>query len=205
MAVADIPGSRGPRPGHLAWVGVAALLGACAMLGWPLDRASLDWQPGALFAQPWRMWSAVAVHYSLAHLAVNLVGALLVAALGWAGRVTRAMAWAWLAAWPLTQLGLLADPRLAHYGGLSGVLHAGVAVAALHLLRADTRARRRIGLAILCALAVKVVSESPWAAPWYHAGLDITVAPLAHASGLIAGVVCAGAALLILRPAPTPP
>ena len=36
-------------------------------------------------------------------------------------------------AWPLTHLSLLARPEVMHYGGLSGVLHAGVAVAALGL------------------------------------------------------------------------
>ena len=38
---------------------------------------------------------------------------------------------------PLTQLGLLMRPDLLHYGGLSGVLHAGVAAAALWLVRAS--------------------------------------------------------------------
>ena len=37
---------------------------------------------------------------------------------------------AWLLSWPLTQWGLMLQPELLHYGGLSGVLHGGAAIAA---------------------------------------------------------------------------
>lgn len=183
-------------PGQRAWLGLAVLLMLGALLGWPFPHERWDWQPSLAAAQPWRVLSAVAVHYSTAHLAANLVGAVLVAALGVSARAPPAMVWAWAAAWPLTHLGLLFDPDLAHYGGLSGVLHAGVAVAACQLLRDDTRARRRIGVAVLLGLSVKVIGEAPWFAPRYDALLGISVAPLAHACGLVAGLVCAGVAAL---------
>ena len=106
------------------------------------------------------------------------------------------LALAWLAAWPLTQLGLLAQPALLHYGGLSGVLHAGVAVAALHLAWRGGRGERWIGAALLGGLALKVASEAPWGAPLRHpAGWDIAVAPAAHACGLVAGLLYAAVAL----------
>ena len=54
---------------------------------------------------------------------------------------------AWACAWPLTQLGLLVRPDLLHYGGLSGVLHAGAAIVALHLVWRGARLRRLIGAA----------------------------------------------------------
>lgn len=177
-----------------AWLGLAALLVAGAVFGWPLERERWDWQPALVAQQPWRLFSAIAVHYSLAHLAANVVGAALVAALGVSARVTLPMVWAWAAAWPITHLGLLADPGLAHYGGLSGVLHAGVAVAAWHLVRAGTGARRNIGAAVMIGLIVKVLSESPWAGAHPDATLGIVVAPLAHAAGLLAGLLCAAAA-----------
>ena len=44
-----------------------------------------------------------------------------------------AAALAWALAWPLTHLALLAEPALLRYGGLSGVLRAGAAVAAVAL------------------------------------------------------------------------
>jgi rhomboid family GlyGly-CTERM serine protease len=180
--------------GARAWAGLALLLGALAVaaqwLGVPAER--IDWQPGLAASQPWRAVSAAALHYSTLHLLANLAGATLVAAFGVAARVPARCAAAWLAAWPLTQLGLAVQPALVHFGGLSGVLHAGVAIAALHLVLNDHGRRRAIGAATLAVVAVKVVSESPWGAPLRHpAGWDIAVAPLAHASGLVSGIACA--------------
>jgi rhomboid family GlyGly-CTERM serine protease len=174
------------------WIALAAVLGIGALLAWPVPHTLLDWQPGLAAEQPWRAASAVFVHYSVLHLAANLAGAALVAALGHAARVPPRCALAWAAAWPLTQLGLLLQPALAHYGGLSGVLHAGVAIVGVHLLVEGARAQRRIGVAILGVLLAKVLYETPWAGPLRHpAGWDIAVAPLAHASGALAGAGCA--------------
>ncbi|HEX7382930.1 MAG TPA: rhombosortase, partial [Burkholderiaceae bacterium] len=132
------------------------------------------------------------VHYSALHLGANLAGCALVAALGVAARVPPRAALAWLLAWPATQLGLLLVPALGHYGGLSGVLHAGVAVVAVGLLLEGPRRRRMLGLAILAGLALKVLLEAPWAGPLAHPpGWDIATAPPAHASGLVAGTLAA--------------
>lgn len=181
-----------------AWAGLAALLALAAGLGWGAERSALDWQPGLALAQPWRAFSAAAVHYSAMHLAANLAGALLVGALGWLAEVGARMVRAWLAAWPLTHLGLLLRPDLAHYGGLSGVLHAGVAITALHLWVHSTGRRRAIGAAILAGLALKLLTESPWGpALQARAGWDIAIAPFAHASGAVAGLLCAAVALLL--------
>ena len=183
--------------GSRRWVGLAALFAALASLLFGAPAGALDWQPALAIAQPWRVFSAVAVHYSALHLAANLAGAALVAALGAVARVPRAMAWAWAAAWPLTQLGLLARPDLAHYGGLSGVLHAGAAVVAVHLIGAGPRLRRVIGAALLAGLLLKVAAESPWGPALRHpAGWDIATAPFAHATGLLAGLACALAATI---------
>ena len=181
-----------------AWVGVAVVLAAAALLGWRLPPERLDWQPALALGQPWRAWTAVGVHYSPAHLIGNLAGAAAVGALGIEARAPHWSAWSWAIAWPLTQVGLLAEPALLHYGGLSGVLHAGVAVIAVVLLWApSTPTRRGVGLALLAGLIVKILFEAPWGAPLRHpAGIDIAVAPLAHASGLVAGLVCAVVARL---------
>jgi hypothetical protein len=97
---------------------------------------------------------------------------------------------AWLIAWPLTQLGLLAQPGLAHFGGLSGVLHAGVAVVAALLIIEGPRRRRWLGVALLAGLAIKLLSETPWGAPVQQRdGLDVGVAPLSHVTGVLSGLV----------------
>ena len=174
-------------------------LGALGCLG--LSTQALDWQPALALRQPWRAWSAALVHLSGLHLAANLAGAVLVGALGYVAQVPRRSVVAWLCAWPLTQLGLLARPDLDHYAGLSGVLHAGVAVVAVYLIATASGSRRAIGLAVLAAVALKVASETPWAAEVlrHPAGWDIAIAPFAHASGLASGVLASAIAEVAAR------
>jgi rhomboid family GlyGly-CTERM serine protease len=183
-------------PGSAWWCGVAALLAVGALLAHGRLTEVIDWQPALVLAHPWRWWSAAWVHYSNLHLAANLAGALLVALLGVAAQVSARVAIAWLLAWPLTHLGLLIEPNLAHFGGLSGVLHAGVAVIVLQLVIEGPRRRRWLGLALAAGLLIKVISEAPWSGPVQHPpGWDIGIAPLAHACGVVAGAL-AGALLI---------
>ena len=193
------------RRGSRAWAGLAILLGACALAGWPLPREAIDWQPALAAREPWRAVTALGVHYSVEHLVANLAGAALAGVFGMVAQVPARLAWAWLAAWPLTQLGLLVRPDLAHYGGLSGVLHAGFAVVVAFLLITGTRAQRWAGGAALLGLCAKIVGESPWGDTLRHPpGWDIAVVPLAHATGALAGALCATIASWPLRAASTP-
>ncbi len=185
---------------------MAAALSAGSVLALALPSPLLDWQPEAFTTEPWRAFSAAFVHWSLFHLLANLLGAAVVAALGLAARLPRAATLAWAAAWPLVHLPLLLQPALAHYGGLSGVLHAGVAVAALWVLVREHGRRRALGAAIATGLVVKLLLEQPWGPPLrppqglLNGGWDITTAPLAHATGAGAGLLCAALALLLSRP-----
>jgi rhomboid family GlyGly-CTERM serine protease len=173
-------------------------LSAGALLAFRIEPRTLDWQPGLVATEPWRAISAAFVHYSALHLAANLAGAALVGAFGRVARVPMRTVAAWLVAWPLTQLGLLARPDLLHYGGLSGVLHAGVACVACHLIVAAHGTRRTVGMLTFAVVAVKVLSESPWGAPLRHpAGWDIATAPFAHASGLVAGLLASALCELV--------
>jgi hypothetical protein len=107
------------------------------------------------------------------------------------------MAWAWLAAWPITHLGLLVMPELAHYGGLSGVVHAGVAIVIAYVLITGNRRQRIVGAAVFIGFTAKLLSETPWGPALRHPpGWDIAVAPIVHATGSFAGAVCASFALL---------
>lgn len=178
-------------------------LGALAGRGSTL--AAWGWVPGHLASEPWRAWSAAFVHLSDAHLAANVLGCVVVGAFGqFAARAvtqpataSRDWALAWLAAWPLTHALLLAEPRLAGYAGLSGVLHAGVAVAALGLVAQGSGRVRVIGAAVLAGLLVKLALEQPWRAPVQAPGQwDMPVAVVVHATGAVAGLACAALALL---------
>ncbi len=148
----------------------------------------LDWRPTRLAAEPWRVVTAAFVHLSLTHLAANLAGCAVLALLGWRADLGRRDAAAALAALPLTQLGLLLRPDLLRYAGLSGVLHALVAIAVLTLL---TRRGRDplVGAAIAAGLLLKLVTEHPLGPALRPTpGFDFAVAPFAHLSGVMAGV-----------------
>ena len=167
----------------------------------------LDAQPGLVWSEPWRCWSAAWVHWSALHLGANTVGTLLLAALGWTARVPLRAVWAWALAWPLVAPAItVLQPALAHYGGLSGVLHAGVAVVALWLLGQPAAARRErlVGLALLAGLLAKLISERFWQLDLrYGGGWDIAVVPLAHAvgvaSGLLAGWLCLPRSMILRK------
>ena len=164
-------------------------------LGSPTLAVWLDWQPALALRQPWRVITAAWVHLSGQHLVGNLVGAVLVAAYGQAAGCGRRAALAWALAWPLSHAALLLQPALLHYGGLSGLMHAGVAVASWQLLRGDRGQRRAVGAAVLAMLALKLLLEAPWqGGPLRHEpGWDIAIAPLAHTTGALAGLLCAWA------------
>jgi rhomboid family GlyGly-CTERM serine protease len=186
--------------GSLAWVATTALLAVLAALLWFAPRGALDWQPGLASTQPWRAWSAAFVHWSAWHLVANLIGCVVVAAFGAAARVPLRASLAWLAAWPLGHVALAVQPALASYGGLSGVLHAGVAIAAWQVARSTVRRQRLIGVAVLLGLGLKLALEVSWRAPvqvlpqW-----DFPVAPLAHLTGALAGLLCAAFADALQR------
>jgi rhomboid family GlyGly-CTERM serine protease len=189
------------RPGAL-WLLISAGLGLAAMAAWRVDGAWLDWQPQRAWPEAWRWWSAALVHWTPMHLGANLLATALVAAYGWAARVPPVVALAWVASWPLTHLALLAKPELTHYGGLSGVLHAGVAATTLWLVLRGHGAQRTIGWMMLAGQSVKLLVEEPWGAAVHApAELDVAVAPLAHASGSIAGALLTLLALRLTRAA----
>lgn len=184
------------RPAPRAWGGMAIALALAALALWSLPRDALDWQPARATAEPWRLWTAALVHLSALHLSANLLGCAVVAAFGIVAGVPREATWAWLSAWPITHAALVVQPQLLHYGGLSGLLHAGVAIAALYVASDGPRRHRGVGLAVLAGLALKLWLEQAWLGGAREVpGWDIRIAPFAHLTGALSGLVCGGAAL----------
>jgi len=205
-----LPLTRRPGPAWRYWAGLslglgllATLVSGLALQGW-LPPEACDWQPGQFLAEPWRAWTAALLQWSPMHWAANLAGCAVLAWLGRSADLGCRWALAWLLAWPLTQLGLLLRPDLAHYAGLSGVLHAGVCIAALALmLERRRRPERAIGLLIGLGLLSKVLLEHPLGAALRPMpGWDIAMAPFAHLSGVGAGVVSGGLAWAVTIRAP---
>jgi rhomboid family GlyGly-CTERM serine protease len=186
------------------WIAACAVLAvaAAALYLLPLralDR--LDWQPALAATEPWRWWTAALLHWNVLHLLANLAGLALLALLGREMRLPLQAVLAWLAAWPLAHLALLVRPDLQHYAGLSGLLHAGIAVAALWGVATLEPRTRRIAELLLAALFIKLLYEQPWDdAPAQAGGWGAPSAPLAHAAGALAGVVCASLALARGKP-----
>ena len=183
-----------------AWPALALVLGLGAIAALASDGARWVWQPALAWLEPWRWWTAAFVHLSTTHLLANVAGLALVTLLGWRAGTKRTDAWAWAAAWPMTHLLLLAQPGLTRYGGLSGVLHAGVVIVAVRLARGEPGPQRTIGAALLAGVALKLLLEEPWqgvlrrTAEW-----DFAVAPAAHVAGAFAGALCALAAATVTR------
>jgi rhomboid family GlyGly-CTERM serine protease len=197
---------RSSADGGRAWGALAVTLLVGAGVAVAVPPAALEWQPALVLREPWRALSAAFVHYSTLHLGANLAGVLLVGALGVLARVPASTALAWLLAWPLTHVGLLGRPDLLRYGGLSGVLHAGVACVAWQLVVHDRGPRRAVGALLAVGLAAKVLIEAPWGPALRRpAGWDIATAPFAHASGLAAGLVAAALVDLLVRRTRPPP
>lgn len=164
-------------------------LAALSLLAWPLPREALDWQPALAASQPWRALTAAFAHWTPIHLAANLAGCAVLALLGWRAGLGAREAVAGLIALPLTQFGLLLRPDLERYAGLSGQLHALVAIAALTLLMGRRR-DQFIGAAVTLGLTAKLVLENPFSAALRETpGFDFPVAPFAHLTGAIAGAL----------------
>jgi rhomboid family GlyGly-CTERM serine protease len=184
--------SLADRRPDLAWLLLGSALAAGSLLGWYGPQDTLAWHADRALSQPWQLLTAAWVHLSPAHLFINLAGTVVVLAFGLVAGCGRRDAAAWLLAWPLTHALLWLHTGMQVYAGLSGVLHAGVAVACMALV---TRARglaRGVGVAVLLGLLAKLVLEDPLSAPVQHSpDWGFPVAVLAHSTGAAAGLVCA--------------
>jgi rhomboid family GlyGly-CTERM serine protease len=198
MTPPNAPAAKPGSPPALAWaaLALAAALGALVVPSAAGSIDAIDWQRGLLRPEPWRLITAAFVHHGPIHLAANLAGCAVVGAFGAVARVPPVGALAWLAAWPATHALLAFVPGLDRYGGLSGVLHAGVAVAAVWLIANDRGRRRWVGTAVAAGLAVKVLLEAPWGpAARFDPAWDMAVVPAAHAFGALAGAIGATVAI----------
>lgn len=197
---ADALGRVFTRP-VLAWLTVAALLMGPALV---VARAGasavplLAWQPELAASEPWRAWSAAWVHLSPLHLWGCLAAAALTAGLGVAVPAAPRSATAWALTWPLTHLTLLLQPGLTRYAGLSGVVHGGVAILIVQLLRMRSGWHRALGATLAVGIVTKLLLETPWAGPLLRTPeWDIAVAPLSHVAGTAWGALLG--ALLVRR------
>ncbi|MBD3893132.1 rhomboid family intramembrane serine protease [Hydrogenophaga sp.] len=177
--------------GWHGWLALCLLHAGASLLVWFLGAGAADalsWRADDWTRQPWTLWSSAWVHLSASHLIGNLMSLGALAAFGWLARPCGPSSLAWLLAWPLTQASLLLWPQIDYAVGLSGLLHAAVAVLGLQLLCQRQALAQRWGLLLALGLLLKLALERGWTYPlaWLADG-DMTVVRAAHLSGAFWG------------------
>ncbi|HLP06762.1 MAG TPA: rhombosortase [Opitutaceae bacterium] len=175
-----------------SWATLLVAAAALMVAAFPqLTEALLYRRDELLAGQLWRLWTGHLVHFGwrhfLADAAVLLMAGLWLEQL--APRATRLL----LALAPpaISALLFFADPRLAFYGGLSGIAVGLVVLLALVQLRRDQLAPRWLWPAVLALVAGKVALEAFTNTPLVSDfAADIKVSTLAHLGG-IACALCA--------------
>lgn len=179
------------------WLSLCLLHAVASMLVWwagePLVQL-LMWRSDNWMQRPWTLWSTAWVHINTPHLIGNQLAVGALAVMTWLLRPAGLVAGAWLFAWPVSVLVLPWWPHIGYYAGLSGLIHAGVAVMAVHLLsgNAGVPMARRWGLLLFVGLTAKLVLEHPWNRPViWDDGLGISIVTGAHLSGALVGAISA--------------
>lgn len=174
---------------------LCAVHGVASMLLWWAGQDLVDaltWQAMDWRDQPWRLWTTAWVHMNTPHLIGNQMALGVMAGLAWLIHPPRLCTLAWLLAWPLTTITLLWWPQIGYAVGLSGLLHAGAVVLAVHLLfkrMAVPKARRWGGLLVLAVLG-KLLLEQGWSQPVvWDPGNEMSVVRAAHLAGSVWGLL----------------
>lgn len=166
-----------------------ALASAEVWLRGPAAASALQWDAALWPGRPWTLWTASFVHRSGGHLLANLLALGALGVLGWSLRAGKAAALALLVAWPLGTLALLAWPEVRQYGGLSGLIHAAIAV-----LWADAALQRKawpLSFIVFAGMVLKLLMEHAWSAPIaFDPGWGFNVVYASHLGGSLAGAVC---------------
>ncbi len=176
-----------------SWLALCALHGVASMVLWWSQEAAVQalvWRSAEWRQAPWTLWTSAWVHLNTPHLVGNQLALGALTAAGWWLRPTRAATLAWLLSWPLMQLSLVLWPLIGYAVGLSGVLHAGVAVLAVQLLLGGPRALRPWGLLLMAGLLLKLWLERGWSSPVvWDPGNQMSVVRAAHVSGAAWGAL----------------
>ena len=198
-------------PWRGSWLWLCGLHAALSLLVWwsPAGLAdALTWRSSDWTSRPWTLWTSAWVHLNLPHLVGNVLAMGGLAAAGWVLRPGARCTFAWLLAWPLTQVSLLLWPQVGYAVGLSGLMHAGVLVLAVQvaLVRLPIRGARFWGWLLVVVVLSKVLIERGWSQPIvWDAGNELSVVQAAHVTGAFWGVVLGLAVPLLKRPRKSPP
>lgn len=162
------------------------------LAAWMIWRAD-DWDD-----RPWSLWTSAWVHMNTQHLISNQLAVGALAAMAWVLKPGLRASLAWLLTWPVIPLVLPYWPHIGYYAGLSGLIHAAVAVVGVYLVAGRTTVpmARRWGGMLLLGLLAKLLIERAWHWPvvWSD-NLGISVVQASHLVGAVAGTVATLAVL----------
>jgi hypothetical protein len=173
-----------------AWWTVGALLGVGSLVVGLMSTTSLQanlvWQSQVPFSGT--CWTAAWVHLSFVHEYLNLLALGFLLVLGWYWALPVAAAWAWFLAWPLSIAGLVFWPAVHRYAGLSGVIHAGWAIACVFMpgwvwKNKDASLLLPGGLLLKAGLEIAFKQPVEMTAAW-----GFPVAYCAHTVGIMVGL-----------------
>jgi hypothetical protein len=178
-----------------SWQLLCALHGLASLLLWWSPQAVADtftWRADRWIQHPWTLWTGAWVHLNAPHLIGNLLVLAAYMTIGWVARPDGRCTLAWLLAWPLVQLSLLLWSEVQQVVGLSGLLHAGALVVAVHLAlgRLPIQRARFWGLLLAVAVLSKVALEQAWQRPVVWDGThELFVVQVAHLAGVGWGIL----------------
>lgn len=178
-----------------SWLILCAVHGVASMLAWWSQGVStpwLAWNADEWLQHPWTLWTSAWVHSNTPHLIANQMALGWLVVLAWLARPDGWSTLAWALAWPLTQAVLPLWPQIGHAMGLAGLLHAALAVLAVHLVlgRLPLRAGRRWGALLVVVLLVKLLLERAWDDPVvWDAATERSVVQAASLAGACWGLV----------------
>lgn len=181
-----------------SWLLVCAMHGVASMMLWWAREGmqeAMTWRTLGWQEQPWTLWTSAWVHMNTPDLIGRQLALGALTAFAWVIRPDWRCTLAWLLAWPLTQASLLLWPQIGYAVGLSGLLHAGAMVLAVHLMlkrMAIPNARRWGGL-LAFGLLLKLALERGWSYPVvWDPGNNMSVVQAAHLSGVAWGLLAGG-------------
>ena len=183
------------------WLSLCVLHAVASMLVWWMGErlaAWMIWRADDWDDRPWSLWSSAWVHMNTQHLISNQLAVGALAAMAWVLKPGLRASLAWLLTWPVIPLVLPYWPHIGYYAGLSGLIHAAVAVVGVYLVAGRTTVpmARRWGGMLLLGLVTKLLIERAWHWPvvWSD-NLGISVVQASHLVGAVAGMVAAFAVL----------
>lgn len=183
------------------WLSLCVLHAVASMLVWWMGErlaAWMIWRADDWDDRPWSLWTSAWVHMNTQHLISNQLAVGALAAMAWVLKPGLRASLAWLLTWPVIPLVLPYWPHIGYYAGLSGLIHAAVAVVGVYLVAGRTTVpmARRWGGMLLLGLVTKLLIERAWHWPvvWSD-NLGISVVQASHLVGSMAGAVAAIAVL----------